>query len=99
MTQEINGFNEEMEKNKSLLSSTTDNERRKELIEELVGLQIKSGKKHEELTKTKYKVNYVKIESLKEKKEGEEGNDEPQKKSKCVRSVVKFEDGFVRVVN
>ena len=101
MTLEINGFNEEMEKNKSLLLSTTDNERRKELIEELVGLQIKSGKKREELTKTKYRVNYVKIESIKEKKEkeGNEGNEEPQKKSKCVRSVVKFEDGFVTVVN
>ena len=89
----INEIREAMDVINSTLLSTTDNEIRQVLIEDLVSMQIESGKTCEELTKLKYELNCVKSEKV--DKSGKDNDKNPIKKSKCIQSVVKFENRFV----
>ena len=78
-----------------LKSSTTNNESREGLINELVKMQIDLSKKCEELTTLKYELNYVNIELIDKNDNGKTNEKNPPKKSKCIQSVVKFENRFV----
>ena len=91
----LNEIEESMKVINSTLLLTTDNEIREVLIKDLVTMQIESGKKCEELTKLKYELNCVKSEIV-DKNDNEKRNEKnPVKKSKCIQSVVKFENRFV----
>ena len=91
----INDIQEAMNEINSTLLTTTDNEIREVLIKDLISMQIESGKKSQELTKLKYELNCVKIELAHKNDEGKKNDKNPVKKSKCMQSVVKFENRFV----
>ena len=91
----LNKFEEEMDEIDNDLKLSTDNEIREGLIKNLVEKQSELSKKCEELTKLKYELNYVNIELIDKNDNGNKNEKNPPKKSKCIQSVVKFENRFV----
>jgi tetratricopeptide (TPR) repeat protein len=91
--EKINQNQEAMDVINSILLGTTDYEIRQVLINDLVLMQIETGKKSVELTKLKYELNCVKTERVDKNDNNNDKN--PVEKSKCIQSVVKFENRFV----